>query len=231
MSKKPQSHGFSLVVVLVTVAVIAAAGSGGWYVWQKNKNSESTDNEAVSSIQNDKVTSESEEQTKTFLFLDGKISFPDDGTWQVATGGYWSKESQRCGRGTDPDPGCLDHKMLIPSTETFTNPDQYQINIAVFEREGVAPENWSLTSEGIKKNGEQIKIGNLNGYRTEENYSETGGSKDEIRVTYAIAWEDKMIVVNSTFFNGNYASFKSNTNYNIYIPKLDSLVKGLVVNE
>lgn len=52
MSKKSQSHGFSLVVVLVTVAVIAAAGSGGWYVWQKNKNSELTDNKAASSIQN-----------------------------------------------------------------------------------------------------------------------------------------------------------------------------------
>lgn len=44
MMKRMRTDGFSAVGIVVIIAVVAAVGLGGWYVWNKNKSDESKNN-------------------------------------------------------------------------------------------------------------------------------------------------------------------------------------------
>jgi hypothetical protein len=121
-------QGSLLLLILGIVLLPAGIGLAGWYVRQRSDHNINKPAESGVSLQKRKEDNKS--PLKMISLLGGTINFADDGAWKAATGGYYSKESGRCGRGTDFDESCLDHKMLIPANETFTNPDQFQVNIS-----------------------------------------------------------------------------------------------------
>jgi hypothetical protein len=163
--------------------------------------------------------------------LGGTLKFVDDGTWKVATGGYWSAESGLCGRGTDSEQGCLEYKMLIPADETFTNPDQFQVNISVFtddRRSGTSLEQW--IDQEVGPGGENPErsyptFGGHEGYRYEVAYD-----GNDVRLVYGIAAAGNIVVIQSNFFKGNHASFKSANDYMPFVAKVDDLVKSVSIN-
>jgi prepilin-type N-terminal cleavage/methylation domain-containing protein len=232
MLKKLSNKGFSAVEVVIVIAIVGVLGLVGFLVWQKNKDANS-DKKQPSNQSQQGTPKDNEETAKQFTVLDGKMAFVDDGTWKVATGGYWSLERGRCGRGTDFDKGCLDHLMLIPSGETFTNPDQYHANISVFEddrEQGQSLEAWVDANVGpggqsMNPKRSYPKIAGYEGYRYEVAYSEK-----EIRLAYGILVEDKIVVVRSTFYKGDYLSVKTANDYLPFISKVDALVSSMSVN-
>lgn len=231
MFKKLSNKGFSVIEAIIVIAVIATVGLTGFSIWQKNKDTTGDKKQSSSRAPEDK-TKNQKQPAEHFNVLNGKVSFIDDDTWKVATGGYWSLEKGRCGRGTDFDKGCLDQVMLIPSNETFTNPDQYQVNISVFKddrEQGQSLEAWADLNVGpggqmYSPKRSYPKIAGYEGYRYEVAYSE-----NEIRVVYGILVEDKIVVVRSTFYRGDHYSVKTTKDFLPFIPKVDSLVASMSV--
>jgi hypothetical protein len=225
MTKKVHSPGFSIAGVLIIMLVVTIVGFGGWYVWDKNKKDDNT-NKSDKTLQNNK---EEEKPVKeTISLLDGRVNFVDDGSWKVATGGYWSLENGRCGRDTGFDEGCLDHKMLILANETFTNPDQFQVNISVFKNDG-APgtslEQWidlDVGPGGTNPKRTYPTFGGHKAYRYEVAYDES-----DVRLVYGITFEDKIVVIRSNFFEGNHYSYKSANNYLPLLSQVDKLVESI----
>lgn len=62
MGKKVQSHGFSVVGILVIVLVVTAAGLGGWYVWHKNQKTEPA-KQSSNTANNNSQKNETSQQT------------------------------------------------------------------------------------------------------------------------------------------------------------------------
>lgn len=230
MNRKLNQKGFSPLIVVVGLVVLLTLGGVGYYIWQRDdsKTQSSTSSEPTTSHTDKSNTVQSEPTVKFFSLLDGKVTFTDDTTWKKAEGGYFSEENNRCGQGVTSDLICLDHQMLILSSEKFTNPDQFQVNIAVYERNGLSIEEWGI-EKGGESSSETIKVSGLTGQVTTADYGALTPAEKDLRVTYIFPWDDKMIVVTSHLFYGDNYSFKSNKDYTTYQPKLRELVESLEV--
>lgn len=227
MKYEYRQGGIAHIAIVVAIIVFSAVAFGGWWVWSRNNQNDSNKQSNGKTSQNNQNMEDRQPLQKTISLLDGKVSFIDDGSWKVATGGYWSIESGRCGRGTDFDEGCIDHKMLIPANEAFTNPDQFQVNISVFKNDalGTSLEQWvdlEVSPGGANPKKSYPTIDGHEAYRYEVAYDE-----NDIRLVYGIAFEDKIVVVRSNFFKGNYNGYKSTNNYLPLISQVNKLVESM----
>ncbi len=221
LSQKGSAH-----VVIVVILVVALLGVLGFVFWQNfiNKSS-STD---IDSTQNQPKTSNTNnkpETPKPFSLLDGEVKFKNDETWKTTTGGYYSQASGKCGQGVDSSSVCLDHLMLIPSSDTFTNPDQFQVNISVFNNSSLSPQEWlkrNADPGGENAKTSTAKINGLDSYRYEVRYG-----SNEIRLSYAMKIGGNIVLVSSTLFNGDYYSYKNDKDYRHMISNIDELVESI----
>jgi|GEM_PF-6096766 len=218
LSQKGNAH-----IIIIVILVIALIGALGFVFWQNvmKKDSPHTD-----STQNQPKTSNTDnKKTELFSLLDGKVTFKNDKAWKTATGGYYSKESGKCGQGADSNAVCLDHLMLIPSNETFTNPDQFQVNIGVFDGTDLSPQEWLMKNADQGGENAKTSISKINGfdsYRYEVNYGD-----NETRLSYAIKLDKNIVLVSSILFNGDHYSYKNDKDYRSMIKNVDELVGSI----
>jgi len=232
MSRKLNQKGFSPLIVAVAILAVLAIAGTAYYVWQRNSNDKpSTEtNQAASNSDQNTVSTPNEQKQPTFSLMNGKVTLGDDATWKAATGGYFSVESGRCGQAVTSDVTCLDHKMLILSSEQFSNPDQFQVNVSVFKSGGLSVKQWDV-DKGGKASSETIEVNGITGQVTTADYSDPVTKEQDIRVSYVFPWGDKMIVISSTFFNSDHNSFKNEKDYTQYQPTVRELVETLEVKE
>jgi hypothetical protein len=167
----------------------------------------------------------------------GKIILNNDGTWKATNGGYYDASKGKCGLMPGFDPSCLEAMTLILSQETFTNPDQFCVEIVAVDKGGSTFEAW-LNARG-KETGDdptqvidsEIIINGLRALRREVSYTWYGPEYQthETRVKYIIDFTDinTIIVIRSTFFDAIHNSYKSSTNYYPYKVAVDKLVYSI----
>jgi len=80
MARKTNSQGFSLIVGIVIVLVVAAVGLGGWYVWDKNKKDDNA-NKSDKTSQNE--GEDPYEGWKTATLTSPQLTFRYPADWAV----------------------------------------------------------------------------------------------------------------------------------------------------
>lgn len=217
--------GFSAIEAVIILVIAAVISLVGWYAFIRDK-----DDKISKPTDTSKQTGGAlDGQKKTFGLLGGKLTLADDGTWKTATGGNLSKESGRCGQDVGADTTCQDFAMFVPAGETFTNPDQFHVDVGVLASKHLTPKAWLeayANPGGTQPKTSDTTINGLKAYRYEVDYAANGG--DEIRLAYVIATgDDTVVLVTTSLFNGDHYSYKGTQNYRTMLADVDAFVQSL----
>jgi len=227
---KRSQKGFAVLESLLILVIVAMVAGTGWYTWHAKNRTDKILSEASNTTQTVKASN----STTTLRLAEGQITLNPRNIWKTASGGYYSVQSGICGQGVTvtPQPKCVDYAMLIPSGETFTNPDQFRVDIAVFDRTDMSgAADWLKGIEGGLIDNPQITTLTINGKDAARWLAVNPGGDTVTYVTYGIVSSKYGVLIGANAFYGSYYSYKNtaNVDYRTYLPKIDTLVQTLKI--
>lgn len=166
MSRSSQ-QGFSAVALLICVITIMAVASGGWYVWQRNKD-DSAKNSTSDILGNEGSAQNQEDQTKDTAVTEDwttavtqekafSIKVPDGWTITKYPGDYLGSFEVTYESGT---PALIN----ISDTEYFGHSLRFRASIVSLDDAGLGPQ-WSSPQPGLQESSKDFAIGQLKGKR------------------------------------------------------------------
>ena len=219
-----KQKGSGIIVLVLILVLIVITGFTGWCIWRSKQIAGDADSTAA----NGALT----EQSVATKLANGSVAVMVPSLWKPATGGYFSVSSGRCGQTVyaASQLKCVDHLMLILKAETFTNPDQFHVDISVFERPtGGSAGDWLASTGNTSEVGGKLSFLAAHGH-TIAKYS-VGYGDSETRVYYGIVSDKYGVLITAIAFKGDYYSYKNtaNVNYLTYLPDIEMLAKSITI--
>ncbi|HMT18483.1 MAG TPA: hypothetical protein PKD15_00440 [Candidatus Saccharibacteria bacterium] len=229
---KKLKSGFGTLEILFVVLVLSLVAVAAWNIVtmkiEYDKELQTTQQEDNNRIQNG----------KTLTILDEKISFQLPDTFKVAED---CSKLKGATINVYSSAHILDCVVLNPVGETYTNFDQFSIDIYAFEAENYTDVyNWvkDFLFELGGGDSEHIvyEINALPAFYEIADYSAygaTGSDSNEQRLTVGILGKKYGVLIKTTLYKGDYYSAKnvSGIDYHIYKPVFDDIINSVRISE
>lgn len=227
MKSFKSQKGFTAIELLLYMLLVAAVIGAGWYVYRMQQNARMSEEESEQTV------SPLELKGKEEILYGGKVTIFVPEGWKLASGGYYNVEKKACGQSVNSSEECVDHIMLIPSDETFSNPDQFHLDIGVYKRKSASSVIDWFTNELEAGSERGSKISKISIHGRDAIYYKAQYDDTETRVRYAVSSDSIGVLAGANAFNGDYYSFK-NTNhidYKLLLPQVDQIAKSVRIRE
>ena len=233
---RDQSDGFTLVEAMLIVVIFAIIGVGGYFVAKHvNKKTTST----TTSTTNPPVTSTAPETSPNNSTTNTNIIKLDSDSVELSLPTSFesvpdstlspSVRISSCTKTVDStDAVCKDAAVLVLKSEGYTNTDQFQVKVSVYDKTDT-----KSVSDWL---GQDLGISNFTGASTTNltidgqaaikyDYPQT----NEDWLYYAVVKDNIGVVVYADLFSGQHYSFQNsaNINYYQYAPDVLSIAQSL----
>ena len=226
-----RQSGFALLEGLLIILILAIIGFGGYYVWHTQQQTNKTLDTAAATSQNSNHNSVNINMNNLEL-AKGAVSLKYSDLWVSGDNSYDATGQQQCaGKPVTSNELCVDSVLLQLKNEGITDTDHFGVLVNVYKRTNTdSLHQWFDSDLGIP-NGEQTAYKDITINRQPAIFFEGDYGKDEARVYYAVSRGDYGVVLGSTFFRGQYYSYKNTNNidYFKYRPDVEALAKSITI--
>jgi hypothetical protein len=161
MTKQTNSKGFSLMLAIAIVLVVAVIGLGGWYAWNKNRKND-IDKEPIVSSQNKDKDKKKSNETDAWVSVTTQLKVfsmkvPDGWSLTNYPNDFLGSLSTVFKPGTPAE-------VKTSDTEYAGHSLRFRASVSTLDDAGLGPQ-WASPQPGLEESTQDFSIGELHGKR------------------------------------------------------------------